>query len=45
MIAGPKIAWILENFEDSFSDEVNGNNETKHHENTASFEKNASKRL
>ena len=39
MIAGPEITRILENFEDSFNDEVKGNDETKHHENTASFEK------
>ena len=39
MIAGPEITRMLENFEDSFNDEVKGNDETKHHENTASFEK------
>ena len=39
MIAGPEIAWILENLEDFFNDEVKGNDETKHQENTASFKK------
>ena len=39
IIAGPEIARMLENFEDSFNDEVKGNDETKDHENTASFEK------
>ena len=39
MIAGPKIARMLENFEDSFNDEVKRNDETNHHKNTASFEK------
>ena len=39
MIAGLEIAQILENFKDSFNNEVKGNKETKHHENTASFEK------
>ena len=39
IIAGPEIARMLEDFEDSFNDEIKGNNETKHPENTASFEK------
>ena len=39
MIAGPEIARMLENFEDSFNDEVKRNDETNHHKNTASFEK------
>ena len=39
MIVGPKIAWKLDNFKDSFNNEVKGNDEANHHENTASFEK------
>ena len=39
MIVGPKIAWKLDNFKDSFNNEVKGNNEANHHENTASFKK------
>ena len=39
MIGGPEITRMLENFKDSFNDEVKGNDETKNHENTASFEK------
>ena len=39
MLVGPKIAQMVESFEDSFNNEVKVNNETKHHENTASFEK------
>ena len=34
---------MVESFQDSFNNEVKGNNETKHHENTASFEKNFQK--
>ena len=36
---GPEIARTFENFEDSFNDEVKGNDETKHYQNTASFKK------
>ena len=39
MIASPKITRMLENFEESFNDEVKGNEEARHLEKTASFEK------
>ena len=39
MIADPKITWMLQNFEESFNDEVKGHDERRHHEKTASFEK------
>ena len=39
MIASPEITRMLENFEESFNDEVKGNDEIKHHEKTVSFVK------
>ena len=39
MIASPEITRMLENFENYLKDEVKGNDESKHHENTTFFEK------